>query len=175
MKAGYEIMRKLLYGSFMLDFQQIFAAFCGLMTEICISLFFFASNSKLRLLLIVNNSLDTEKLNHVQTNFDSNVAIRTFDHELSAPKIKPSQTFLCFSDLSFYLLLFAEMLTAEVLRCFPQTESKGNFCLITVYTHKTFPQPQNLCAKKQTFSNRGVLSLRAAEIKRTYLYALPQN
>jgi hypothetical protein len=44
-----------------------------------------------------------------------------------------------------------------------QTESKGNFCLITVYNHKTFPQPQNIRAKKQTFSNRGVLSLRAAE------------
>jgi hypothetical protein len=34
-----------------------------------------------------------------------------------------------------------------------QTESKGNFCLITVYGHKTFRQPQNIRAKKQTFSN----------------------
>jgi hypothetical protein len=35
-----------------------------------------------------------------------------------------------------------------------QTESKGNFCLITVYSHKTLFQPQALRAKKQTFSNK---------------------
>jgi hypothetical protein len=45
-------------------------------------------------------------------------------------------------------LSFAEMMT-----CSPQTESKGNFCLITVYGHKNFRQPQNTHARKQTFSN----------------------
>jgi hypothetical protein len=34
-----------------------------------------------------------------------------------------------------------------------QTESKGNFCLMTLYGHKTLFQPQALRAKKQTFSN----------------------
>jgi hypothetical protein len=52
-----------------------------------------------------------------------------------------------------FRLSFAEMLKAEMLRRYLQTESKGNFCLITVYTHKNVPQPQNIRAKKQTFSN----------------------
>jgi hypothetical protein len=38
-----------------------------------------------------------------------------------------------------------------------QTESKGNFCLITVSTHKTFCQPQAIGTKKQTLSNHSAL------------------
>jgi hypothetical protein len=34
-----------------------------------------------------------------------------------------------------------------------QTESKGNFCLITVYSYIAMFQPQNSRAKTQTFSN----------------------
>src|SRR5688572_11597733 len=34
-----------------------------------------------------------------------------------------------------------------------QTESKENFCLMIVYSHKTLFQPQASNAKKQTFSN----------------------
>jgi hypothetical protein len=41
---------------------------------------------------------------------------------------------LCVKLLPF---AFADMLMAELLRCSIQTESKGNFCLITVYSHKT--------------------------------------
>jgi hypothetical protein len=56
---------------------------------------------------------------------------------------------LCSSDLSGFRL--AEMLFAEMLTRYTQTESKGNFCLITVYSHKTLFQPQAIRAKKQTF------------------------
>jgi hypothetical protein len=75
-----------------------------------------------------------------QTNFDSNVAIRTFDHEHSAQKNKLSQTeaFFCSCPLQSGGI---------------QTESKGNFCLIIIYGHKTFSQPQNSLPKKQTFPN----------------------
>jgi hypothetical protein len=47
-------------------------------------------------------------------------------------------------------------------RCL-QTESKGNFCLITVYSHKTFSQPQNVRVKRQTFSNGDLRHLRGQE------------
>jgi hypothetical protein len=141
-KETSEIMPPQIYSTLLTHFQQIFAAFCVFMTEICILLFFFVSNSKLVKLLITPNPTST---NRIQRNFDSNVAIWTFETSPASkhPRqktnlLKPSSAslFLCFSVLSFYLLLFAEMLMAEVLRCFPQTESKENFCLITVYTHK---------------------------------------
>jgi hypothetical protein len=93
-------------------FQQIFAAFCVFVTEICILLFFLVSNLKLAQLLITttshfsnqiqreflfNNCIQSyspvpasshlcQKNKPFQTNFDSNVAIRTFDYEPSAPK-----------------------------------------------------------------------------------------
>jgi hypothetical protein len=66
----------------------------------------------------------------------------------------PPTPLLCFSALGF---AFSEMLFAEMLTRYLQTESKGNFCLITVYSHKNFLQPQNTRARKQTFSNRGLL------------------
>jgi hypothetical protein len=59
------------------------------MTKTCIFLFFRFSASKLMRLLITAYATDT---NQFQREFDSNVAIRTFDHEPSAPKNKPSQT-----------------------------------------------------------------------------------
>jgi hypothetical protein len=117
-------------------------AFCHLMTESCILLFFRVSNSKLVLLLIMNYSPEIGKSNKIQTNFDSNGTIATFDHEPSAPKNKLSQTEACCH--------FAPP---------KQTESKGNFCLITVYSHKNVLQPQNIYAKKQTLSNRFTLLL----------------
>jgi hypothetical protein len=77
--------------SFSTHFQQIFALFCVLMTEacchfappICIFLFFPKPASKFQQLLITDKAANT---NEIQTNFDSNVAIATFDHE-------PKQTF----------------------------------------------------------------------------------
>jgi hypothetical protein len=38
-----------------------------------------------------------ENPNRIQREFDSNVAIATFDHEPSAPKNKPFQTKACFA------------------------------------------------------------------------------
>jgi hypothetical protein len=62
------------------------AAFCSVMAKICIFLFLRRavtsrrrlSASKSRSLLIADNTTDTNK---IQTNFDSNVHIATFDHE----------------------------------------------------------------------------------------------
>jgi hypothetical protein len=83
-------------------FQHIFAAYCVLMAEpcchfappICIFLFFRDSASKSHSLLITIEASNIKKLNRIQTNFDSNVAIRTFDHE-------PKQTFS--NDLSRFV------------------------------------------------------------------------
>jgi hypothetical protein len=80
----------------MIPFQQIFAAFCVLMTEACchfapptrISLFFHQSNSKSVQLLITDNSAKT---NRIQREFDSNVAIATFEFS-SAPKAPRQKT-----------------------------------------------------------------------------------
>jgi hypothetical protein len=104
-----------------------------------------------------------------QTNFDSNVAIRTFEI-LPASKPAPQKTnflkqrravtsrrrhrgVLSLRAADSGKTAFAKMLMAEVLTCSLQTESKGNFCLIIIYAHKNFPQPQNIHAKKQTFPN----------------------
>jgi hypothetical protein len=73
---------------FMTRFQQIFTAFCVLMTKICIFLFFSNLASKLHPLLITNTASKTEKSNRIQREFDSNGAIWTFDHEPSTPKNK---------------------------------------------------------------------------------------
>jgi hypothetical protein len=54
------------------------------MAEICISLFFFASNSKLSQLLITAYAANTSR---IQTNFDSNVAIRTFETVLASKSL----------------------------------------------------------------------------------------
>jgi hypothetical protein len=67
-------------------FQQLFTAFCVFMTDIWLFLFFHVSNSKLQQLLITIEASESKNQNRNQTNFDSNVAIRTFDH-------KPKQTF----------------------------------------------------------------------------------
>jgi hypothetical protein len=75
--------------TFLTGFQHIFAAFCVLMTETCIFLFFSNLASKLLLLLITGNVSEIGKSNRIQREFDSNGAIATFDHELSAPKNKP--------------------------------------------------------------------------------------
>jgi hypothetical protein len=99
MKGDTFMRVKLKHGEIMADFQQIFAAFCVLMAEacchfappICIFLFFRDSASKSCSVLINDNATDT---NPIQTNYDSNVAIRTFDHE-------PKQTFS--NDLSRFV------------------------------------------------------------------------
>jgi hypothetical protein len=126
----------------------------------CIFLFFFVSNSKLAQLLIIDYAVKT---NQIQREFHSNVAIRTFGlfpasshlrQTTNFPKLSSASPLLCFSALGF---AFSEMLLAEMLRRYLQTESKGNFCLITEYSHKNFLQPQNTRARKQTFSNRGLL------------------
>jgi hypothetical protein len=70
--------------SFLAPFQQIFALFCVLMTEICILLFFSNLASKLIQLLITAYTVNT---NRIQREFDSNVAIATFENP---PASKPS-------------------------------------------------------------------------------------
>jgi hypothetical protein len=95
MKGGFERMMPQKHSSFSTHFQQIFAAFCVLLTEKCILLFFLNLASKFRQSLIMNTKSKIKKLNRIQTNFDSNVHIATFDHEPSAPKNKLSQTEAC--------------------------------------------------------------------------------
>jgi hypothetical protein len=90
--------------TFSTHFQQIFAAYCLFMTEIWFLLFFCISASKFRQLLIRDYSLET---NRIQREFDSNVAIRTFDHKPPAPKYKLLQTFL--------RVLCGEFVIAELL------------------------------------------------------------
>jgi hypothetical protein len=79
-------MSKTKNSAFPTPFQQIFALFCVLIAEICISLFYFTLASKFNNLLIMDKIVILKNLNQIQTNFDSNVAIATFDHE-------PKQTF----------------------------------------------------------------------------------
>jgi hypothetical protein len=88
MKGGSEIMNQRLNSSFSTHFQQIFAAYCVLMTDSCVSLFFRISYSELTKLLITNTAFISKKSNRIQTNFDSNVAIRTFEFSLAS---KPSR------------------------------------------------------------------------------------
>jgi hypothetical protein len=68
--------------------------FCSFIAKTCIFLFFHVPSSKSRSLLITTASLRRQKNKPSQTNFDSNVAIRTFDREPPAPQNKPSQTIL---------------------------------------------------------------------------------
>jgi hypothetical protein len=96
------------------------------MTEICISLFYFVSASKSRSLLIANYS-------PILTKFKGNlIQMSLYGHLTTSHPHQKTNLFK---------------------RCAEQTESKENFCLITVYSHKTFFQPQAIRAKKQTFSN----------------------
>jgi hypothetical protein len=206
-------------GKLMTVFQQIFAVFCVLMTEacchfappteICISLFFHFSASKLRPSLITTACLAPlctwrrravtsrrregvggEVTNRNSTNFDSNVAIRTFEL-LPASKNSRQKTnllkqsaFICVLCVSVVklLLCFAEMLMAEMLTCSLQTDSKGYFCLVTAYGHKNLRQPQNTRTKKLTSPNNLLPSLRAADTtcildysKRAFLSKLPNT
>jgi hypothetical protein len=79
-------MRSQSKSKLMTCFQQLFAAFCVLMTETWFFLFFHVLASKFHSLLIMNPTSKIRNSNQIQTNFDSNVAIATFDHE-------PKQTF----------------------------------------------------------------------------------
>jgi hypothetical protein len=83
------------------------------------------------------------------------------------------QQLFAFLDKSLVFFVFASKIhqllitrCAVTLRRRPifQTESKGNFCLMTLYSHKTVFQPQAISAKKQTFSNSACLSLRAVKL-----------
>jgi hypothetical protein len=157
--------------TFSTNFQQIFAACCVLLTKICILLFFRKSASKSLQLLITTIHHFT---NQFQREFDSNVAIRTqelFSYSRLFAKLtnlfKPFLCVLCASVVNLLLpFAFAEMLRAEMLTCSIQTEFKGNFCLMMLYNHKTDFRTQAIRANSQTFSNRGVLSLRAADKRR---------
>jgi hypothetical protein len=146
--------------TFPIPFQQIFAAFCVLIADSWFFLFFFVANSKLAQLLITNETTKTENPNRIQREFDSNVAIRTFEFSSAskspAPKtnlFKPlfsASLRLCVRLLSF---AFADLLMAELLRRYVQTESKGNFCLMMLYNHKTKFRTQAIRPNSQTFSN----------------------
>jgi hypothetical protein len=108
--------------TFLSPFQQSFPALCVLLAEACchfapptcILLFFLNLASKSHQLLITAYTVYT---NRIQREFDSNVAIATFEFLLAS---KPSRQktnlfkllalFLCASALSFYLLFFADLL-----------------------------------------------------------------
>jgi hypothetical protein len=93
-------MSQLKHGGIMTHFQQIFAAFCGLIAEICILLFFLLSASKSQQLLITDKSTKT---NQFQREFDSNVHIATFEILLASKRLASKTnlfkpfflTFLC--------------------------------------------------------------------------------
>jgi hypothetical protein len=74
-------MRTLQFNTRSTCFQQIFAPFCVLIAEVCISLFVYILASKLRQLLITAYAAYT---NQFQREFDSNVAIRTFEFCLAS-------------------------------------------------------------------------------------------
>jgi hypothetical protein len=164
------------------------------------------------------------RTNPIQTNFDSNVAIRTFEacchfapptetHEPSTNFFKPSSpsvgtwiypirslwlrasdrqkavpTNACFSFVSFVCFIVNQkeascnspLSTNELASAVGrgrgwglrrrygmgiQTESKGNFCLIIIYAHKTSFQPRAIHAKKQTFSNNLLFSVFFAPLR----------
>jgi hypothetical protein len=73
-------------------------------------------------------------------------------HDTVSTAFRHFMTEICIF-LSLYILASKSQQLLITANATIQTNFKGNFCLITVYTHKTFPQPQNLNAKKQTFSN----------------------
>jgi hypothetical protein len=143
------------------------------MADLWFSLFFHVSASNINIKLIVTKVKIFGNPNQFQREFDSNVCIATFETVLasSTPSQKTNffkQSLFCSLPLRSgggVLSLRAAEKRAGDGGCFhSQTESKGNFCLITVYSHKTFPQPQALLAKKQTFSNKSLhcsLSLRS--------------
>jgi hypothetical protein len=76
---------------FMAGFQQIFAPFCVLLAEICIFLFFHISASKFQKLLITANAANT---NQIQREFDSNVAIATFEFSLASKHLRQKTNLL---------------------------------------------------------------------------------
>jgi hypothetical protein len=80
-------------------------AFRHFIAKTWLFLFFSIPASKSHQLLITNETSETQKSNRIQREFDSNVAIRTFDHEPSAPKNKPSQTFDLCSSVSLFLCI----------------------------------------------------------------------
>jgi hypothetical protein len=65
--------------TFPTPFQQTFTFFCVLLAEICFFLFFSNIASKSRQLLITIKVYAVKNSNRSQTNYDSNVAIRTFE------------------------------------------------------------------------------------------------
>jgi hypothetical protein len=119
--------------------------FRDFMAKTCILLFFSVLASKLRSLLITAYVANT---NQIQREFHSNVAIATQEF---SPASKQSH---------------------KKTNLFKQTESKGNFCLITVYSHKTLFQLQATGVKKQTFSNlRFLCALCISVVERLLLFA----
>jgi hypothetical protein len=74
-----------------------------------------------------------------------------FGHVLDTFSTCLQQLFAAFRYSLFFFVF--ELRACLSLARSRQTESKGNFCLMTLYSHKTFFQPQAIRAKKQTFSN----------------------
>jgi hypothetical protein len=145
-------------------FGMVSTAFCHFIAKIWFLLFFFASASKLRQLLIMTTS---QFSNQFQREFDSNVAIRTF--EFSSASSLPCQTTNLLKRRPAVTsrrrpLFFPPCEAGRVRVGIRQTESKGNFCLITVYNHKTLFYAQAFRAKKTNFSKLFFsLSLRSGE------------
>jgi hypothetical protein len=77
--------------SFSTVFQQIFTTFCVLLAEICISLFFHVSASKLYTLLITDNDVNT---NRIQREFLFNNAIASQKALLASNQKPPNSNLL---------------------------------------------------------------------------------
>jgi hypothetical protein len=116
LKGDFEIMTATKNNSFSTHVQQIFAAFCFFVTDSCILLFFSNLASKSRLLLITAKAKFLKNPNQSQREFDSNVAIATFDHEPPAPKNKLFQT--CFTSWPLCLEACCHFAPPTVVNCF---------------------------------------------------------
>jgi hypothetical protein len=150
-------MQASLDNSFSIPFHRFIA-------EICISLFFFASNSKFAQLLI---AIYDAYPNRIQREFVSNGAIATFGTFLASSPLRQKTNLYkqrCAVTSRHRHKTPCTVGTASMPSAGDggyfapptQTESKGNFCLITVYSHIALFQPQALRAKKQTFTNEDI-------------------
>jgi hypothetical protein len=131
-------------------FQPIFAAFCVLMTNPCIFLFFLVLASKLLSLLIRVYATHT---NRIQREFDSNGAITTFDHEPFTPENKPSQTRRAFTLRRRYEIGKSNRILREFL---------FNNCIQSHSRLPTSSHPrQKINLRKPSRANLALLSLSA--------------
>jgi hypothetical protein len=95
-------------------FGIVSTAFCGLVTDSCVLLFFQNPASKSRSLLITIEASNIKNSNPIQTNYDSNVHIATFDHEPCTNILKPFfLDFLCVLCVLCGEFVFAELLSTN--------------------------------------------------------------